>query len=181
MAETLLDVNNGTVAQDMADADTNFTTILAYLNEIIDARDGESNLLAQIDILQAGIAALGSANGPLAEYIASRFNFSDEFSISTTATEMDVALKIPDWKTTAFTAVAFGKYGVAAGVTATLNSSPIDKDRVWFIPLGDMSVSNATIGANGKKIMGLSEDMAWDVNIPFSLIYYATNGDWRFA
>lgn len=53
MGVELIDVNDGTVAQDMANADTNFDTIEGYLDELEAARDGEATLLAQIDAIQA--------------------------------------------------------------------------------------------------------------------------------
>lgn len=84
-------------------------------------------------------------------------------------------------KTTDFTAESGNGYLVNAGVTVTLPASPVGSDRIWFSPLGDIAASNGTIGRNGKKIMGLEEDMTWDANTGFSLIYDDTNGDWRIA
>jgi hypothetical protein len=84
-------------------------------------------------------------------------------------------------KTAAFTAESWHRYTVAAGITVTLPLSPSAGDQVWFAPLGDMTASAATIARNGNLIMGLAEDMTWDMNAGFSLVYDSTNGDWRFA
>ena len=179
---TLIDVTNGTVTSDMGDANTNFTTITAYLNEIIAARVGESTLLAKQQAQDALIDALSVSNGPLAEYLAGRFIMGEGMDASTTATELTIFTK-PDWSRQAlsFTAVSNKKYTVIPGADPTLPVAPSDEDQIWFSPLGDMVTTNSTIGRNGKTIMGLAENMDWNANVGFSLVYDSTLGDWRFA
>lgn len=84
-------------------------------------------------------------------------------------------------KTSNFAVVSGKRYKVAAGITATLPAAPVDNAQVWFSPLGDMTASNATFGRNGKKIMGLAEDLIWNANVPIAFLYDDTLGDWRFA
>ncbi len=164
-------------------------------SEVIAARDGEATLLAQIDALQAAILAVDGSNGSLISSNDSTPGFLNGKLLGGTGitlTEgndggnetLTISADSITWerKTTAFTAtVNTTKYKVDAGVTVTLPGSPSDNDQVWFVPLGDMVASNATIARNGKKIMGESENMTWNANVPVSLIYDSTLGDWRFA
>jgi len=73
------------------------------------------------------------------------------------------------------------KYLINSNLTVNLPVSPEDTDQIWFSPAGDMITNNTTIGRDGNKIMGLSEDMDWDANTSFSLVYDDLNSDWRFA
>lgn len=71
-------------------------------------------------------------------------------------------------------------------VTATLPASPEDGDRVGFadqgILAGGFAVNKLVVGRNGKKILGLSEDMDVTIrNAQFALAYKASAGDWRFS
>ncbi len=84
-------------------------------------------------------------------------------------------------ETSNFTVSVNTGYKVASGVVATLPSSPSNNDEVRFSPLGDMTAANGTIARNGNTIMGISEDMVWDMNVGFSLIFDGTNSDWRLA
>lgn len=71
-------------------------------------------------------------------------------------------------------------YKVDAGLVMTLPPSPSDNDRIYFSPLGNMTSSPATISRNGNNIMGLAEDMTWDANVGFGVIFDSINNDWRF-
>jgi hypothetical protein len=82
-------------------------------------------------------------------------------------------------KTTNFTAESGKGYTVGTGVTITLPANPADHDRIFFAPLGDMTTSNAIVNRNGKKIMGLAENLIWNIKTGFSIIFDTTNTDWR--
>lgn len=84
-------------------------------------------------------------------------------------------------KTANFTASAQEAYKVDSGLTVTLPGSPNDNDYILFSPLGDMTSSATTIDRNGNNIMGLAENMTWDSNSPFALVFDSTNSDWRLA
>jgi hypothetical protein len=58
--------------------------------EVVAARDGEVSLIAKIDAIDTAVAALGEANGPLAEYIADRFVIGDSLNPQTTATTLSL-------------------------------------------------------------------------------------------
>lgn len=84
-------------------------------------------------------------------------------------------------QTSNFTASAGYIYKTDTGLIVTLPSSPSDNDRIYFSPLGDMTSSNTTIDRNGNQIQNKSENLIWDVNNAFGLIYDSTNGSWLFV
>lgn len=84
-------------------------------------------------------------------------------------------------KTANFTTSINGKYSVDSGLTVTLNGSPVGDEYVKLSPLGDMTSSAATIARNGNTLMGLSENMTWDINDSFALKFDSTTSDWRLA
>lgn len=57
MVATRKDVTNGMVSQDMSDANDNFIETWTYLEEVEEARDSESSLLAKIESVEASAAA----------------------------------------------------------------------------------------------------------------------------
>jgi len=148
--------------------------------EIIAARDGESNLLAKQDDQDSDISALETE---VQNARKGETNLETEIdSLQSQITSLVVGTWVPYIrKTTNFTAEVNKKYIVGAGLTVTLPAAPSAYDQIWFSPLEDISVSNTTIGRNGKKFMGYSEDMEWDETAPFSIVYDSTLGDWRFA
>ncbi len=69
-------------------------------------------------------------------------------------------------------------YKVEPGVNVTLPASPDDHDQIWFAPAGDMASNNATILRNGNNINKTAEDLIWNVNSGFSIVYDATISSW---
>lgn len=69
----------------------------------------------------------------------------------------------------------------ANSVTATLSATPTNNDYYEFV-FSTGSITGAVIARNGKKIMGLAEDMTIDdTSIGFGLVYDSTSGDWRLV
>lgn len=66
-------------------------------------------------------------------------------------------------------------------ITLTLPASPAVGDIVsWKDGAGTFNTNNLTIGRNGKKIMGLEEDMVVsENNAGGELVYYDTTNGWR--
>ena len=72
--------------------------------EVEAARDGEASLLVKEQVQDTAIAALAVANGPLAEYLTERFVLLDGLTASTSATVLQVQV---DDSYAFFTALAF--------------------------------------------------------------------------
>lgn len=94
----------------------------------------------------------------------------------------------PDWSiiTTATNAADMGGYfcNTSGGAFAlTLPPTPSLGDTVFICDLaGTFDTYNLTIGRNGEKIMGLSEDMTVSTeNASFSLVYSDSTYGWRIA
>ena len=81
-----------------------------------------------------------------------------------------------------FSATAGSKYFISGtSITATLPASPSNNDTIVFVNVNS-SVTGFTVARNGKTIMGDASDLAIDLtNFSVTLVYYATNGDWRLA
>jgi len=87
-------------------------------------------------------------------------------------------------KNTAYTAIDGDKVQVdtsVGAVTITLPVAPIVGSKILFLDVsGTFLSNNLTVAANGKKIMGLAEDMTVsDNNISFGLIYVDATRGWR--
>jgi hypothetical protein len=161
--------------------------------EVEAARDGYSTLLEKEQAQDTAISAATSGSGVLVSAADTTIGYLNgklvagrgvSFSVSNPGGNESMAINVGDWKrkTTDFTAEISKSYKVGAGVTVTLPTSPSDNDQIWFSPLEDIETTNSTIARAGtEKIMGLSENMTWDANVPFSLVYDSTNTDWRFA
>jgi hypothetical protein len=85
---------------------------------------------------------------------------------------------------TGTTAVAFHGYicdTTSAGFTLTLPASPVAGDVIEVLDgAGTFHTNNLTIARNGKKIMGLSENMTVSNRyIGVKLVYYDTTNGWR--
>ena len=87
-------------------------------------------------------------------------------------------------QTSNFTAVKNGRYMVntsGGAVTMTLPAAAAMGDTIQVIDAsGSFDTNNLTVGRNGLKIMGLSEDMTVaNKNISFELVYYNATYGWR--
>jgi len=153
------------------------------------AEDAESVSLASANFEGEWDDLTGALNVPASCYHDNKFWMLISDLADVTAKEPGVDVEWEElisqnpWerKTANFNADVNKKYKVGDGLTATLPASPADNDQIWFSPLEDLVASNSTIGRNGKKIMGSSADMTYDVNAPFSLVYDSTLTDWRLA
>ena len=81
-------------------------------------------------------------------------------------------------QSSSFTATSNSSYWITGNnVTVTLPASPSDNDFVRIVNAS--SVTGCTVGRNGKKIMGLSEDLTIDPTyFSITLVYYASSTDW---
>ena len=87
-------------------------------------------------------------------------------------------------QTANFTAVKNGRYMIntsGGAVTMTLPATAAMGDTIQVIDAsGSFDTNNLTVGRNGLKIMGLSEDMTVaNKNISFELVYYNSANGWR--
>ena len=87
-------------------------------------------------------------------------------------------------QTANFTAVKNGRYMIntsGGAVTMTLPATAAMGDTIQVIDAaGSFDTNNLTVGRNGLKIMGLSEDMTVaNKNISFELVYYNSTYGWR--
>lgn len=87
-------------------------------------------------------------------------------------------------KTASFTAVKNGRYFVdtsGGAVTMTLPASASMGDTITVIDAsGSFDTNNLTVGRNGLRIMGLTEDMTVNnKNISFELVYHNSSNGWR--
>jgi hypothetical protein len=155
---------------------TGNTSELSYFTQTLDLSDNEESYRfyrIRVVRVDTGNSVWMEAKNAVA-YITSSYDWQERADFSESEVEWER-------KTEDFSVVSGNGYLVDAGVVATLPSSPANNDMVFFSPLGDMTSSSATIGRNGKSIMGVDEDMTWDVNLSIAFIYDSTNEDWRFA
>lgn len=87
-------------------------------------------------------------------------------------------------RTASFTAVANGRYLInttSGGITLTLPAAAALGDTVTIVDgAGTFDTNNLTVGRNGLRIMGLTEDMTVsNKNISLELVYYDSANGWR--
>jgi hypothetical protein len=85
---------------------------------------------------------------------------------------------------TTFTAASNDRYFVnttAAACTINLPASPLTGDQIRFIDVaGTFNTTNLTVGRNGLKIMGLTENLIISTqNASFGLVYSGSTYGWR--
>jgi len=113
---------------------------------------------------------------------------SAAISAAAAAAATATAAAIPQWqiKTAAFNAVANGAYMVnttSASITATLPATPATNDVVRSADYaGTFAINNLTVARNGKKIMGLAEDLTISTNnVSLVLTYIDATQGWRIT
>jgi hypothetical protein len=137
---------------------------------------GTANQLIKVN--SAGTALEGSLIGTAGQFLR----------VNSGGAALEGAFAAPQWsiKTTTYIAASFDSLmcdTTSAGFTVTLPASPAANDTVLIADYaGTFATNNLTVGRNGNKIMGLSEDLVISTNnMAITLTYLDATQGWRIS